>query len=263
MFLNIKKYLRPLNIDEAYGLLQSKNAVIIGGGAFLNLGNREVETAIDLSKLNLNFIEEKNGEFLIGAMTTLRKLETSSFAKENFDGVITKTLSCIMGVQLRNTATIGGSVYGRYGFSDIITTFLALDAEVELCNGGKMSLEKFLEEKIDRDILLKISIKKDNRKAAYINMRNSSADFSLINVAVAMKDNRFRICVGARPKRAKVAYEAMSFINSSEVNEETALRAGEIASTTLQFGGDIRASAEYRKELCKALVKRAIMEVIQ
>ena len=38
----------------------------------------------------------------------------------------------IVGVQFRNMATIGGSIWGRFGFSDVLTVFLAMDSYVEL-----------------------------------------------------------------------------------------------------------------------------------
>ena len=40
----------------------------------------------------------------------------------------------IVGVQFRNCATVGGSVYGRFGFSDVLTLLLALvsDERAEL-----------------------------------------------------------------------------------------------------------------------------------
>ena len=260
--MNIKEYFRPDNIEEAYAMLKNHNGTAIGGGAFLQLAAKEIELAVDLSKLNLDFIEERKGQIEIGAMTTLRKVETSSLLQKSFDGVLNKTVSHIMGVQIRNTATIGGTVYGRYGFSDLITSLLALDAYVELYKGGRMSLEEFLDTKAEKDIVLKIIIKNHERNASYSCLRNTSTDFSILNTSVSKDKGKFRICVGARPFGAKLSYEAMDFINSVEVNEEKAVKAGEIASQSLKFASDIRGSLEYRKELCKILVKRCIMEVV-
>ena len=33
-------------------------------------------------------------------------------------------------------ATVGGSIWGRFGFSDVLTVFLAMDSYVELYKGG-------------------------------------------------------------------------------------------------------------------------------
>nr|WP_272508953.1 hypothetical protein [Clostridium ganghwense] len=103
---------------------------------------------------------------------------------------------------------------------------------------------------------------KDNRKASFQSVRNTSTDFAILNAAVSNVGGDLKISVGARPGVAQLAEKAMEFLKSSELNEETAVKAGKIAAEELKFGNDIRGSLEYRTELCKALVKRAIMEVI-
>lgn len=260
--MNIKEYYRPHSLEEAYGLLQEKKGVVIGGGAFLNLGSREIEAAIDLSELSLNYIEEKDGYIRIGAMTTLREMETSELLKDSFNGILSKTAGVVMGVQVRNVVTIGGCVIGRYGFSDLITALLALDAQVKLYKHGCMSLEEFLENKISGDILTGLIIEKKDKKAAYTNVRNTATDFSILNAAVSRCGSSISICAGARPGIAKKANKASEFVSVSTLNEENAVKAGQIAADELEFGSDLRGSALYRKELCKVLVKRCIMEVL-
>ena len=63
------------SLEQAYELNQKKRNCIIGGMLWLKMGNRMVPTAIDLSNLGLNTIEENEEEFSIGCMTTLRQLE--------------------------------------------------------------------------------------------------------------------------------------------------------------------------------------------
>ena len=60
-----------------------------------------------------------------------------------------------MGVQFRNLATVGGSIFGRFGFSDVLTLFLALDAQVELFQRGTVPLEEFVQMPPDRDVLVR------------------------------------------------------------------------------------------------------------
>lgn len=261
--MKIKEYLKPVSLQEAYNLVKNEQAVVIGGGAFIRLGDREIQKALDLSNLNLSFIEEKGDEIEVGAMTTLREIECSKILKTAFDGMLSDAVSEIVGVQIRNIATIGGSICGRYGFSDVITPLMVLDTYLEFYNLGRVPLEDFLESKykID-DILVKIVIKKDGKRGKFLSIRNTTIDFSILNVAVSKKDNEFKIAVGARPLMAKLSIEAMEFISKVELSEENAKKAGELAAKHLSFGEDLRASAIYRKELCKALVKRGIMGVI-
>lgn len=72
--LTIKNYVRVKSLEEAYELNQ-KNGCILGGMLWLKMSSRTVQTAIDLSELGLNTIEETKDEFSIGCMTTLRQLE--------------------------------------------------------------------------------------------------------------------------------------------------------------------------------------------
>ena len=63
-------------------------------------------------------------------------------------------------MQFRNGATVGGSVFGRYGFSDILTCMMMLDVQVELYQRGRISLEEFAKLPYDRDILVQVILKR-------------------------------------------------------------------------------------------------------
>lgn len=261
--MEIKEYFKPGSLDEAYDILKNHNARILGGGAFLHLLNADMEAVVDLSGLKLDYIDENDGEIEIGAMTTLKGIEDSELLKCCFDGILPRTAAKIMGVQFRNTATIGGTVSGKYGFSDLLTSLLVLDSTVKTYNHGSIKLEEFLEGSFQDDIVTGITIRKDGRRGFFTCMRNSTTDFSVLNAAASRLGREFRISVGARPYRAKLVWEAMDFISGAELNEENADKAGEIAADAIEFGSDIRGSSEYRKELCRVLIKRCIMGVIQ
>jgi len=241
--------------------MEKEDGTIIGGGAFLHLGKRNINSAVDIRKLGLNFIRENEENIEIGAAVTLREIEKSNLLNKYFDGILGKTVSCIMGVQIRNMATIGGTICGKYGFSDLLTTLLALNAQVVLYKIGIISLEEYLNGNIEKDILLRTEIKKGNINAKYLNLKNTSTDFSILNAAAANMDGKCRIAVGARPGSAKLCYKAMEYIDKEGINQESVKKAGEIAAEELKFGSDIRSSEKYRKDICSVLVKRALLEV--
>lgn len=259
-FLN---YVLPETVEEAYEqLLSKKSARLIGGGCFIRLGDKKIGLAVDLSKSGLDYINDLEDEIEIGAMTSLRTFETSKLLKENFGNVIEDSVKHIIGVQLRSIATIGATTFSKYGFSDPITALLALDADIYLHKGGRMSLEDFLNEKeLRKDILEKIIIKKNVSGAAFQTIRTSAVDYAILSVAVGKVEDKYRISVGARPQAAKLAVKAMDYLNNNEINEDSIIKACDIASEELHFGSNNRGSAEYRRELSKVLVKRAIMEV--
>ena len=144
--ITIREYKKVQSLEEAYELNQKKSNRIIGGMIWLKMETLNVGTAIDLSDLGLDAVEETETEFRIGAMTTLRTLETHEGLAAYTNGAMRESVRHIVGVQLRNLATLGGSLYSRFGFSDVLTMFLALDASVELYKGGIIfySLGNFL-----------------------------------------------------------------------------------------------------------------------
>ncbi len=158
--LKIKNYVKVKSVAEAYELNQKKTACVLGGMVWLKMGNRNVSTAIDLSGLGLDTISGTEDEYVIGCMTSLRDLEMNDALDMFTHGAIRESLCHIVGVQFRNCATVGGSIYGRYGFSDVLTMFLAMDTWVELYQGGRIPLAEFASMKKDRDILENIIIKK-------------------------------------------------------------------------------------------------------
>ena len=89
-----------------------------------------------------------------------------------------------VGVQFRNQATVGGSIYGRYGFSDILTLFLALDTFVELYDGGTIRLSEFVKRKKDKDLLVSVIIRKSDRKVRYESIRQTKTDFPVLTLSL-------------------------------------------------------------------------------
>ena len=85
----LMELVQPQSLEEAYEILMKrKNNIVIGGSAFLRMGEKRIGTGIDLSNLDLNLIEETSDYIKIGAMTTLRDLEVSPILNKYFNGVI-------------------------------------------------------------------------------------------------------------------------------------------------------------------------------
>ena len=102
--IKIKEYVMAESLEQAYELNQKKRNCIIGGMLWLKMGNRMVPTAIDLSNLGLNTIEENEEEFSIGCMTTLRQLEQHEGLNSYTNGAVSESVRSIVGVQFRNLA---------------------------------------------------------------------------------------------------------------------------------------------------------------
>ena len=255
----IKNYVVAESLEQAYELNQKKNNVILGGIGWLKMGGRNIQTAIDLSTLGLDKIEEDEECFKIGCMCTLRQLETNESLNSYFDGIIAKSVIHIVGVQFRNCATIGGSVYSRFGFSDILTALLSLDTHVELFNKGIIPLSEYRDMTYDNDILVRVIIKKDNRRTTYLTHRNSATDIPTLAVAVSRLQDKWNIVIGARPQKA-MTVDAAKLLSDIPTQKEVD-KVVEYVMQNVKFDSNMRGSKEYRQILAKVFINRAISEI--
>ena len=211
---------------------------------------------------------------------TLRQLEEHPGLAAYTDGAMRESVRHIVGVQLRNLATVGGSIYGRFGFSDVLTMFLAMDTEVELYKAGRMPLAEFAKQIGGRDILVKLIVHKNKAVYHYQSVRNTQTDFPVLTCAAAKRaDGAYRFIIGARPGRA-VLFEASAETIQALVEEKQKVETKADADTRenkdkaqiekkaaclatwvrdqVQTSSNMRGSAEYRKHLTGVLIKRAV-----
>ena len=232
--ISFDNYVKAKTVAEAYELNQSVRNVVIGGMTWLHLSDAEYDTLVDLCDLGLDRIEEE-GDFLkIGSMATLSQLEESELLRGYFGQAFADCLRHIVGVQFRNSATIGGSVVSRLGFSSIITLLLPLEAKLVFHAQKDAALADFLKGGSRRDILEYIMIPKERKKVRIESVRRTSTDLPVLNVCGVKDGSGIRFAVGARPGVAVLAKE------------------GE----TVGFGNDVRGSKEYRIHLYEVLRRR-------
>lgn len=260
--LKIKSYVKVKSIAEAYELNQKKTALVLGGMVWLKMGNRNISTAIDLSGLGLDTVQETDDEFVIGCMTSLRELEINERLNEYTHGAIKESLRHIVGVQFRNCATVGGSIWGRYGFSDVLTMFLGMDTWVELYNAGKIPLTEFVNRKKDNDILVNVIVKKQPLLVSYMSQRNTKTDFPVLTCVASLIGDETRTVIGARPGRAVVVEDKEQILSdlqhmTEKEREDAIQKFADYAAENVKTAGNMRASEEYRTLLVKVLTRRA------
>lgn len=257
--IHYKNYVKPKDLEEAFALNAGKSAVIAGGFCFLRLQQKNIGTLLDLKELLSDQIEETGDGFRIGAMVSLRQIELHEGLNRYTAGAAADCTRHIVGTQFRNCATVGGSIFGRFGFSDLLTCFLVMDSWVELYKGGQIPLAEFAEMKPDGDIMTALLIKKTGMNMAYEMMRNEAVDFPVLSAAAAEDGaGNTRIAVGARPSRAGlVTWEGqLSALDAKERQEQAARLAD-----TFNYGSNMRGSAEYRRYLAGVLLDRAAARI--
>ena len=258
--MTIREYKRAESLEEAWQLNQKRPNRVLGGMIWLKMENINVGTALDLSGLGLDTIEETDEGFSIGAMVTLRQLELHPGLAAYTDGAVRESVRHIVGVQLRNLATVGGSIYSRFGFSDVLTMFLALNASVELYKGGVVPLAEYAQRPYDRDILVRVLVPKENARFVYQSVRNSQTDFPVLTCAVAKREEGYVAAVGATPHLAENVWDKEGIL--TEINEESIEKFAAKVAEQIRFGSNMRAGAAYRRIVCQVLVKRALHTIV-
>lgn len=272
------QYVRAQSLDEAYELYQKKPNFVLGGMLWLKMKNKTLGTAIDLCDLGLDQIDEDENEFRIGAYATLRQIETHEALNAYTHGAIAESVRYIVGVQFRNVATVGGSIWGRFGFSDVMTIFRALGAKVQLHKAGVMDLDEFAAlPRTTRDVLVSVIVPKNAKDIVYLSQRNQSTDFPVLTCAVANRSGRYVAVIGASPYMAEPVWDEDGILDgitgarsdgnkalteNSENNEKIEKFAGYVADH-IRFGSNIRAGAEYREMICKVLTRRAVKQSLE
>ena len=254
------QYVRAQSLDEAYELYQKKPNFVLGGMLWLKMKNKTLGTAIDLCDLGLDRIDEDENEFRIGAYT---------------HGAIAESVRHIVGLQFRNVATVGGSIWGRFGFSDVMTIFRALGAKVQLHKAGIMDLDEFAAlPRTTRDVLVSVIVPKNAKGVVYLSQRNQSTDFPVLTCAVANRSGRYVAVIGASPYMAEPVWDEDGILDGIEDaktdgnaaltdNSETNAKIDKFAEYVaehIRFGSNIRAGAEYREIICRVLTRRAVTQ---
>ena len=172
-------------------------------------------------------------------------------------------------------ATVGGSIWGRFGFSDVMTIFRALGAKVQLHKAGIMDLDEFAAlPRTTRDVLVSVIVPKNAKGVVYLSQRNQSTDFPVLTCAVANRNGRYVAVIGASPYMAEPVWDEDGILDcladaktdgnaaltdNSETNAKID-KFAEYVAEHIRFGSNIRAGAEYREIICRVLTRRAVAQ---
>ncbi len=109
------EYFEPKSIGDALSLLSKHGAEakVIAGGTDVMVDikfKEEPGCLVNIKKIpSLAGISESGGALRIGALTTIRELETSALVRDKLP-VLWEASHQFASLQVRNTATIGGKI---------------------------------------------------------------------------------------------------------------------------------------------------------
>ena len=135
-----------------------------------------------------------------------------------------------------------------------------MDSYVELYKGGMIPLSQFALMPYDRDLLVRLIVKKTPGAFSYQAMRAQRTDFPVLTCAVSRLDGQYMAVIGARPGRAMLIRDEEGLL-SGGITKENAKAFAEYVSDKTPTGSNLRGSAAYRTHLIKVLTARGALEL--
>ena len=142
-----------------------------------------------------------------------------------------------------------------------LSTFRSFNELIENHFLEHWPLHEYAQRPYDRDVLVRLIVKKTPMQLYYQSVRNSQTDIPVLTCAAArMETGDYRIVIGARPLRA-VRFELPA--EPALAAEQLAAQFAESIKAQIVTGSNMRGSAEYRRHLAGVLTKRAVLELEQ
>jgi len=280
------KYLAPKTLKEALSLLdkyQDECKVIAGGQSLLVLMKQGLVAPtylIDIKGLSeLSYIKsDAKGGLRIGALTTHRAIEKSAVIQKKFS-VLAEMEKRLASIQTRNWGTIGGNICHGEPAGDPAPVLIALNATLSMASvKGKrnMAMEDFSLDYFETalepgELLTEIQVPAipPHTGAAYTKFNIIESDLATVGVAVSITLRSgdgvcqdVRIALGASAPTPIRAKQAEKILRGKKITDNLLQDAGEKAAAEAEPISDIAASADYRRELIKVLVKRMGKEAL-
>jgi putative selenate reductase FAD-binding subunit len=251
----IIEYLRPQTVEEALEYLSREfpKTYPLGGGTHLNRGGQDGIAVVDLQELKLNAIAARGKNLQVGATATLEEL----LNHPSTPMALSKAVKLEVTHNLRQMATIVGTLVKADGRSPTTTVLLALDASLELRELNmapiKVKLGDWLPQRGEFKrgrLITQVSIPL-NTRVAYEYVARTPADQPIVCAALAQWDSgRTRLALGGwgtAPLLALDGPEAGGIM--------------EAARSAYSQSDDERASAQYRQEMAVILSLRCKSQI--
>jgi carbon-monoxide dehydrogenase medium subunit len=285
---NSFEYLRPTTPVEACNLKAKygKRARFWAGGTDLLLEWQDeivdLDYAIDLTFVSdLDYIRCNSDELCIGSLTKVSALQGSADIMSR-TSALSEAANQMATPQIRNIATIGGNLCHAAPSADLAVPLLVLGAEAKLLSASGerwVAMDEFfrgLNQTVlsENELLAEIKVHESpsDTASSFLKVGRTIVDIALVNAAVRITMDEkgtfsdVRIAIGAvasTPIRSKAAEELLLDENIANVGQALLQEVSHQAAEQTKPITDVRASAEYRREISRVLVKRAIENIIQ
>jgi carbon-monoxide dehydrogenase medium subunit len=271
-------YHAPRSVDEAIALLrQHSGAKVLAGGQSLIPAMRfrlaQPEVLVDINGISqLDYVKEQGGYLAIGAMTREAALEESPLIAKSYP-LLLDTAKVVADPLVRQRATVGGNLAHADPANDHPATMLAYGASVVARGpGGErvIAIDQFFTGLFEsalapNEILTEIRIPtpKLGSSGAYIKIERKVGDYAVTGVAVQLtlaggvcQSIRIGLTnVNPTPMRALAAEKRLT---GQALTEDALEAAAQLAAGECSPSADLRGSEEYKRDLTRVVVKRAV-----
>ncbi|GAB4403467.1 MAG: glyceraldehyde dehydrogenase subunit beta [Anaerolineales bacterium] len=241
----ISTYHRPQTLDEALALLTQPNTLPLGGGTLLSKATADSVAVVDLQHLGLDSLRVKGNDLQIGATCTLQSL----FKSSDCPAALKSALKLEAPLNIRNTATVAGTIVASDGRSPFTTMLLAMDAKIEIITNRQSKIVNCGEFLLTRPSGLITSITIPlNVKTAFEYVSKTPTDKPIICAALTQwNSGRTRLTLGGYSKTPLLAMDGTEADGIQEA-----------AANAYHEAEDEWASAEYRMDVAAVLAKRTL-----
>ncbi|HEX2990301.1 MAG TPA: FAD binding domain-containing protein [Anaerolineales bacterium] len=242
-------YHRPKTLDEALTLLKQPNRTPLGGGTLLSKPTGDPVEVVDLQSLGLDSITKNGNNLQVGATATLQQL----LEYEYCPNALKTAIKLEAPLNLRNAATVAGTLVSCDGRSPFATVMLALDTKLDIRPSEDESRVSSIGEFLPlRPLGLITSITLPlNVRLAFDYVSRTPADKPIVCTALAQwNSGRTRLALGGIGKNPLLA------MDGTEANGAEAA-----ARNAFHEAADEYASAEYRMDVAATLAKRCMQEM--
>ena len=281
-------YVRVESVDEALDKLRrlSGDGRIIAGGTDLILqlraGQKKTRCLMDISSVNsLCGITHKNEKIIIGAATTHSQISNSSLLFTNAP-LLSQACSQIGSPQIRNIGTIGGNIVNAQPAADSVIALLALDATCIIVSkdglrdmpiGTLFSGPGISTIDSTQHIVTEIHFDTVSSSAgsAFCRLsRRKAGSLPILNCGVCLHWNseentitQLRIAMGPVAPTPMRLYETEKAFTSDTFSMKLMQEVLNKTSEEVCPRSSLRGGREYRKEMAKVLVKKAMLKALE
>jgi putative selenate reductase FAD-binding subunit len=245
----IISYHRPKTLDEALTLLKQPNRMPLGGGTLLSKPTCDPVEVVDLQSLGLDSITKNGNNLQVGATATLQQL----LEFEQCPNALKTAIKLEAPINLRNAATVAGTLVSCDGRSPFATVMLALDVKLDIRTSEDESRVPSIGEFLPlrhRGLITSITLPL-NLQLAFDYVSRTPADKPIVCAALARwNSGRTRLALGG------IGGNPLLAMDGTEADGAEAA-----ARNAFHEAADEYASAEYRMDVAATLAKRCMQEM--